>query len=73
MVAIANWFLSFTVSFVNTVLGFVSADGYSFGYMVIGIVIVGMVVSATVGAVAIASNSSFRFTDRDGDKHFFKR
>lgn len=55
-----NWFLDFVKQAVLLVFSFVSADGFSFGYMMLGIAVVGAVVSATVGAVAIVSNALSR-------------
>lgn len=45
------------------IFSFVSPDGFSFGYMLLGIAVVGAVISATVGAVAIVSNALSRRRD----------
>lgn len=55
-----NWFLDFLKQAVLLIFSFVSADSFSFGYMMLGIAVLGAVVSATVGAVAIVSNALSR-------------
>lgn len=62
MVEIFNWFLSF----VAQVFGFifndlVSVDGYSMGYMALGITIMGVIVGGTIGAVGIFSSSMEKY------------
>ena len=53
MVDIANWFLSFVSQSVQLIFSISSADGYSLGSMAAGIAIVSVVVSGTIGSVAI--------------------
>lgn len=56
MVGFMNWILTFFRDAIVTLFSFVSSDGYSLGYMILGAAIVGMVVSATIGSVALVSN-----------------
>lgn len=58
-----SWFLDFVKEMVLMIFSFVSPDGFSFGYMLLGIAVVGAVISATVGAVAIVSNALSRRRD----------
>lgn len=51
-----QWFLSFVKDMVLMIFSFVSLDGFSFGYLVLGTAVVGAVISGTVGCVAIVSN-----------------
>lgn len=57
MTAFVNWFLNFVKDMVLLLFSFVSPDGFSFGYLILGIGVVGAVISATVGMVAIVSNA----------------
>lgn len=52
-----NWFLNFVKNMVLMIFSFVSPDGFSFGYMILGIAVVGAVIAGTVGMVAIVANS----------------
>lgn len=56
MVQFMNWILLFFKNAILTLFSFVSSDGYSLGYMILGITVVGMVISATIGSVALVSN-----------------
>lgn len=51
MVEFTNWFLNFVKDAVLTIFSFTSVDGYSLGYMVLGAVIVGVLVSVTIGSI----------------------
>lgn len=55
MVDVMNWYLTFFKSCFDFIFGMVSVDGYSLGYMVLGVTVVAMVISATIGAVALSS------------------
>lgn len=55
MVDVMNWYLTFFKQCIETIFGMVSVDGYSLGYMVLGVTVVAMVISATIGAVALSS------------------
>ncbi len=57
MSAFVNWFLNYVKNMVLMLFSIVSPDGFSFGYMILGIGVVGAVISATVGMVAIVSNA----------------
>lgn len=58
MVEIANWFISFFSQVMDFVLNdLVSVDGYSMGYMALGITIMGVIIGGTIGAVGIFSRS----------------
>ncbi len=57
MSAFVNWFLNYVKNMVFMLFSIVSPDGFSFGYMILGIGVVGAVISATVGMVAIVSNA----------------
>lgn len=56
MVEFVTWFLNFVKNMVLMIFAFVSPDGHSFGYTLLGIAVVGAIISATVGAVAIVAN-----------------
>lgn len=60
-----TWFFVYLKKLVNLLFSLVSPDGFSFGYMILGIGVVGAVVSATVGMVAIVSNAMARRGGRD--------
>lgn len=55
MVEFMNWILLFFKDAILTLFSLTSSDGYSLGYMALGITIVGLVVTATIGAVALGS------------------
>lgn len=55
MVEMMNWYLSFIKQGIQLLFSLTSADGYSLGYMVLAIIIVATVISATIGAVALSS------------------
>lgn len=55
MVEIMNWYLSFIKQCVEFLFSVVSIDGYSLGYMVLAVIVVATVISATIGAVALSS------------------
>lgn len=56
MLDILNWFLAFVKTFFQWIFSIKSSDGYSLGGTVVGIVIVGIVVAATVGVVAVVTS-----------------
>lgn len=56
MVEMMNWFLSFFAGGFEALFSLTSSDGYSLGWMVLAIAIVGTVISATIGAVSLVSN-----------------
>lgn len=60
MAEFMTWFLNFVKNMVLMIFSFVAPDGFSFGYMILGIGIVGAIISGTVGAVAIVSNALSR-------------
>lgn len=60
MTEFINWFLDFVTSMVILIFSLVAPDGFSFGYMILGIAVVGAVISGTVGMVAIVSNAIYR-------------
>ncbi len=60
MAQFITWFLSFCKNIVLMLFALLSPDNFSFGYMILGIAVVGAVISATVGAVAIVSNAMSR-------------
>ncbi len=55
-----DWFLDFASSMVILIFSLAAPDGFSFGYMILGIAVVGAVISGTVGMVAIVSNAIYR-------------
>lgn len=57
MVEFMNWVLLLAKNMIVMLIGFTSVDGYSFGHMVLGIAIIGVVLCSTVGAVALVSNT----------------
>lgn len=57
MVDFMNWFLNFVKNMVLLLFSLVASDGFSFGYMILGIGIVGAIISGTIGMVAIVSNA----------------
>lgn len=67
MVEMMNYFLRFFKAGFEFLFNIKSSDGYSLGYMVLGILIVGTVISATIGVVAVVSNSIERYS-RDSNR-----
>lgn len=65
MVDFMKWFLGFVKDMVRLLFTLVVPDGFSFGYMVLGAAIIGVVVSGTIGMVAIVSNALSRRGGRD--------
>lgn len=63
MVDMMNWFLEFFRKCITLLFSMVSIDGYSFGYMILGALVVGVVVLGTVGAVGILARSIQRYSD----------
>ena len=57
MVEITNWFLNFCKDMCLALVSIESVDGYSFGNFYVGISVVGVVVAATIGAVAVVNNN----------------
>lgn len=57
MVEFMNWFLLFFKDFVEMLFSLVSVDGYSLGNMLVAIAIIGVVISSTIGAVALVSRT----------------
>lgn len=57
MVEIVNWFLNFCKDMCLALVSIESVDGYSFGNMYVGISVVGVVILATIGAVAVVNNN----------------
>ena len=55
MLDFMNWFLLFVKDAIVMLFGLVSIDGYSLGNMLVAIGILGVVISSTIGAVALAS------------------
>lgn len=72
MVEFMNWFLSFFQGFVYFLLDMAAPDGYSFGYMLLGVAIVSVVITGTIGAVGIfarnAQSDSRRSSGRNHKK-----
>lgn len=58
-----TWFLSFCKDTIVMLFALLSPDNFSFGYMMLGIAVVGAVISATIGAVAVVSNAMSRRRD----------
>lgn len=68
MQQILNWFLSFCSQFFTWIFTVESADGFSLGGMVVGITIVGLIIAATVGTVAVVTSViRVQGTRRDND------
>lgn len=65
MVDFMKWFLSFVKNMVLMIFSFVTPDDFSFGYMILGIAVIGAVISGTIGMVAIVSNALSRRGGRD--------
>lgn len=69
MVDFMNWILLFFKDAILMLAGLTSVDGYSFGKTLLAVTIVGAVVSATIGSVAIVSrtirNNSYAATRHD--------
>lgn len=65
-----NWMLIFFKDCITMLFSLVSVDGYSLGYMLLAVAIVGTVISATIGAVALASrmirNNSYAASRHSG-------
>lgn len=59
-----TWVLNFVKDAILLLFSLTFPDGFSFGYMILGIAVVGAVISATIGMVAIVSNS---ISKRRGD------
>lgn len=57
MVLIFNWFLAFVQQFINMLINMVSADGYSFGYMLLAIAVLSVIIGGTIYLIAIAGNT----------------
>lgn len=55
MVEFMNYVLLLAKNIGLMLIGFVSVDGYSFGHMIIGVAIIGVVLCSTIGAVALVS------------------
>lgn len=55
MVDITNWFLQFVKDMVLAIVSIHSTDGYSLGNMMVGAAIVGVIISGTIGSVAIVT------------------
>ncbi len=60
MVEMMNYFLEFFYQAVQLLFSIVSIDGYSFGYMILGALIVSMIIAGTIGAVGIVTNNMRR-------------
>lgn len=76
MVEMMNWYLSFIKQGIQLLFSLTSADGYSLGYMVLAIIIVATVISATIGAVALSSrmirDNSYEISRRERMKQWRK-
>lgn len=57
MVDFANWFLLFVRQTIAMLFNLTSIDGYSMGSMLLAVSILGLVISATIGAVALVSST----------------
>lgn len=57
MVDFANWLLSFINGMISMIFSLTSSDGYSLGYMLLAMAIVGVVISATIGSLALVSSA----------------
>lgn len=64
MVDISNWFLQFVKDMILAIVSIQSTDGYSLGNMVVGVAIVGVIISGTIGSVAIVTRRINRDDDR---------
>lgn len=55
MVDFANWFLLFVQQTISMLFNLTSIDGYSMGSMLLAVAILGLVISASIGSVALVS------------------
>lgn len=61
MVDFMNWFLNFVHKFVDMLLlDWLMPEGYSFGYMLLSVTILGAVIMGTISAVGIFSRKAGR-------------
>lgn len=63
MTQFLSWWVSFCKNTILMLFSLLSPDNFSFGYMILGIAVVGVVISATIGAVAVVSNAMSRRRD----------
>lgn len=59
MIEFFNWFLGIFKNLVMLVIN-LTLDGYSFGQMIIGVMILGAVITATISAVGVFATKAQR-------------